>query len=424
MDNEIQQNFFLIISLIVIIIIKHNEFEETLITSYPTDLTYPIEQEENNILFLSLLCSQFHRIEVKECIDLRRISRSISQAWFYEICMNMQDFEFKRHFRMTRSTFEWLCCEIIPLLRRDNNNPGPGIIGLAWEQKIGASLWFLATGESFRSIGERFGMGESTISYALRDFFDVIIEKFLVEKIRFPNTELEINKITNGFKKLGRISNVIGIIDGSHIPVKAPHLFPIDYFNRKGYYSIVLQAVVDHKKKFLDICVGWPGSTHDSRILVNSDLYNQFNNQNNLGAIFFNKYILGDGGYPNLSWLVIPYKDTGRGLVQKQTYFNFKHSQTRIKVEQAFGLLKGRWRCLLHNLEVSLEIVSYIVTVCCILHNICEEKHDFLPPEEQYHDTETDLNNETNTSDETLEGNMIRDAVCDVLWNNHQRRHQ
>src|ERR1043165_391076 len=128
MDNEIQQNFFLIISLIVIIIIKHNEFEETLITSYPTDLTYPIEQEENNILFLSLLCSQFHRIEVKECIDLRRISRSISQAWFYEICMNMQDFEFKRHFRMTRSTFEWLCCEIIPLLRRDNNNPGPGLL--------------------------------------------------------------------------------------------------------------------------------------------------------------------------------------------------------------------------------------------------------------------------------------------------------
>ena len=171
-------------------------------------------------------------------------------------------------------------------MRRDNNNPGPGIIGLAWEQKIGASLWFLATRESFRSIGERFGMGESTLSYALRDFFDVIIEKFLVEKIRFPNTELEINKITNGFKKLGRISNVIGIIDGSHIPVKAPHLFPIDYFNRKGYYSIVLQAVVDHKKKFLDICVGWPGSTHDSRILVNSNLYNQFNNQNNLGAIF------------------------------------------------------------------------------------------------------------------------------------------
>ena len=52
----------------------------------------------------------------------------------------MQNFEFKRHFRLTRSTFEWLCCEIIPLLRRDSNNPGSDIIGLAWEQKIGTSL--------------------------------------------------------------------------------------------------------------------------------------------------------------------------------------------------------------------------------------------------------------------------------------------
>jgi len=166
----------------------------------------------------------------------------------------MPDFEFKRHFRLTRSTFEWLCCEIVPLLRRNSHEPG--IIGLAWEQKIGASLWFLATGECFRSIGERFGMGESTVSYALRQFFDVIIAKFLAAKIIFPNTELEINGIMSGFKGIGKIPNVIGAIDGSHIPIKAPHLFPVDYFNRKGFYSIVLQAVVDYKKKFLDICVG------------------------------------------------------------------------------------------------------------------------------------------------------------------------
>ena len=51
-----------------------------------------------------------------------------------------QDFEFKRHFRLTRFTFKWLCCKIIPLLRRNSNEPG--IIELTWEQKIAASLWF------------------------------------------------------------------------------------------------------------------------------------------------------------------------------------------------------------------------------------------------------------------------------------------
>lgn len=49
--------------------------------------------------------------------------------------------------------------------------------------------------------------------------------------------------------------NIIGAIDGSHIPIKAPHLFPVDYFNRKGFD---LQAVIGHNK---NICAG---STHDS----------------------------------------------------------------------------------------------------------------------------------------------------------------
>ena len=43
------------------------------------------------------------------------------------------------------------------------------------------SLWFLA-GECFRSIGDRFGMGISTFSYALRDFINVIMEKFFGSK--------------------------------------------------------------------------------------------------------------------------------------------------------------------------------------------------------------------------------------------------
>jgi len=44
---------------------------------------------------------------------------------------------------------------------------------------------------------------------------------------------------------------VVGAIDGSHIPIKAPTKYPADYFNRKHFYSIVLQAVCDHDGKFL-----------------------------------------------------------------------------------------------------------------------------------------------------------------------------
>ncbi|RGB32259.1 hypothetical protein C1646_763078 [Rhizophagus diaphanus] len=113
MSNETE---ILIIILIIIILIKYNKLEESL-------NTYQIDQEEENynILPISLLyLQQLNRIKINERINLRKLNRTISQYWFNEICLNMQDFEFKRHFRLTKSTFEWLsCCEIIPLLRRE-----------------------------------------------------------------------------------------------------------------------------------------------------------------------------------------------------------------------------------------------------------------------------------------------------------------
>ena len=117
MSNEIQISIIMI--MIIIILIKYNEFEETLITTYQVEQEQE-EEEDSNILPLSLLYLQLNRIEINECIDLRKLNRSISQYWFNEICLNMPDFEFKRHFRLTRTTFEWLCCKIIPLLRREN----------------------------------------------------------------------------------------------------------------------------------------------------------------------------------------------------------------------------------------------------------------------------------------------------------------
>ena len=115
MNNEIQISIIIII--IIIILIKYNEFEETLITSCQVEQEEQKEEEDSNILPLSLLYLHLNRIRTKECIDLRKLNRSISQYWFNEICLNLPDFEFKRHFRLTRSTFEWLCCKIIPLSR-------------------------------------------------------------------------------------------------------------------------------------------------------------------------------------------------------------------------------------------------------------------------------------------------------------------
>ena len=41
-------------------------------------------------------------------------------------------------------------------------------------------------------------------------------------------------------------------------------------------------------------------------------------------------------------------------------------------VEHTYSRLKGRWRCLLKRLDVSVADVPGIVAACCVLHNLCE----------------------------------------------------
>ena len=65
-----------------------------------------------------------------------------------------------------------------------------------------------------------------------------------------------------------------------------------------------------------------------------------------------------------------PYINSGSLSTEKE--FNHHLSHARIIVEHAFGLRKGRWRCLRTRLAVSVTEVPELVGACCILHNICQ----------------------------------------------------
>lgn len=60
---------------------------------------------------------------------------------------------------------------------------------------------------------------------------------------------------------------------GSYISIIAPSTDPLDHYNRKGFHSILLQTLVNHECKFMNVFIGWPGSYHDARIMANSSKF-------------------------------------------------------------------------------------------------------------------------------------------------------
>ena len=63
-------------------------------------------------------------------------------------------------------------------------------------------------------------------------------------------------------------------------------------------------------------------------------------------------------------------------LNHSQKKFNKALSSARVTIERAFGVLKGRWRCLLKRLDNNLENIPDIILACCVLYNITQLKGD------------------------------------------------
>ncbi|CAH1977922.1 unnamed protein product [Acanthoscelides obtectus] len=145
----------------------------------------------------------------------------------------------------------------------------------------------------------------------------------------------------------------------------------------------------------------FPGSTHDSFIWSQSRVgeFLRTLSEEYMGSF----YLLGDSGYPLRPWLITPYlpeppQDT------PESRFNKKIKHIRVSIEQCFGLLKNRFRCLLKDrvLHYAPKTCAKIVNSCAVLHNLCLENNIPL-----YNDQE-DVGDGNNFSDALAEerGNL------------------
>ncbi|KAK2880658.1 hypothetical protein Q8A73_023356 [Channa argus] len=305
---------------------------------------------------------------------------------FWSMAESFDDEEWKAQFRVSRATFNYLIELLGPAIKRRRTNYR---VPIEPRRRLAITLWWFAWSGEYRSIADMFGVGIATVCTIVRQVTSAIVERLYDRFVSLPSGQ-RLDDTIAAFKDRC-YPQCAGAIGGTHIPIAAPRNNPDHYLNRRGWHSVILQAVVDHNVCFTDVYAGWPGSTSSAAVLSSSDLYLKAEDRPD-GYLFTREkslisegveipiHLIGDSSYPLKPWLMKGYS-LEHQLSPEQRRFTYTLTSARSVVDIAFARLKGRWRCLLKKSDIDISMISRIVAACCVLHNICENLGDSFLPE-------------------------------------------
>ena len=131
--------------------------------------------------------------------------------------------------------------------------------------------------------------------------------------------------ISKHFYNIAGFPSVLGAMDCTHIPIVFPRGDSAEvYRNRKGFFSINVQAICNANRYFTNVVARWCGSTHNSRIFENSVIRDRFENNEVDGLL------LGENGCICKRYLMTPLLHP---VTNAEKAYNKSHIKTRVRIK-------------------------------------------------------------------------------------------
>ncbi|CAN6449771.1 unnamed protein product [Victoria cruziana] len=280
---------------------------------------------------------------------------------------------YKACFRMSSATFEWLAGILEPLL--DCRDPVGSGLNLSPGTRLGIGLFRLATGSAYSDVSRRFGVAETAARFCTKQLCRVLCTNFRFWAAFPPSPQID--AVIAGFHALSGLPNCSGAVDCTRFSVLRPSCGS----SVEEPDSVVAQIVVDSSSRILSIATGFSGDKGDARVLRSSTLYKDVEDGVLLNSpIIFLKgvrvrpYIVGDGGYPLLPWLMVPYVDPAPASCEEQ--FNELHYQMRLPALRTIASLRN-WGILSRPIDEEMRMSVACIGACAILHNVLLMREDY-----------------------------------------------
>jgi hypothetical protein len=152
----------------------------------------------------------------------------------------------------------------------------------------------------------------------------------------------------------GKMPGCVGALDGMVVRITRPTpkdtTSPQSFFNRKGFYSINLQAISDYDMTIVLGNIKTFGSTHDNMAWVVTPLAHDLA----LIGFHFGLWIAGDDAYASCEYMLSPYSIQAKRADKFKDNYKFYKLRCRIDIQCAFGVLSEKFVVLMLALSARL----------------------------------------------------------------------
>ncbi|KAL6742093.1 hypothetical protein Aduo_015287 [Ancylostoma duodenale] len=263
----------------------------------------------------------------------------------------LTDAEFRKDYRFSRSVFSRIC----EMLHEDLLYPSGRASDLPVADQVALAIHLLGRNVMQADCARIAGCNQSTVARTLVNFVEALNRR--THRFIYWPKEEESRKIKGDFFRKYGVPGIVGIIDGTHIPIIGPSENEEDYVNRKNYHSLNVGVIVDYDGKIRWVSTKWPGSAHDSRVFKSSLLYGQLKH----GAV--KGCLLGDSAYALESFLLKPLNGP---RTPKEERYNKAVCKARSIIERNFDILKRQFHILHGQCRYDPVKAGNITIACCV----------------------------------------------------------